>query len=117
MVRLFLIFLISCNFNTLSPKQIRELSLKYDPEWREVIPENMETYVHCSDYGPGCVSVKEAFTSNITFIMVQFKNEEQACKNAAVLGEYCLKNWLFDEVVDEPILERFVEEAFGAIRP
>lgn len=53
----------------------------------------------------------------IAFYAIEFPNEESARREAKRLNQFYVKNWLFDRVDQEEVLEKFVQEVFKAKRP
>jgi uncharacterized membrane protein YgcG len=53
----------------------------------------------------------------LLFWAISFETEEDARKEAVRLNQYYSRNWLFDQVDGEPILEDYVIIRYGAINP
>ena len=49
-------------------------------------------------------------------IVVNYKTEEEAIRAAIRFDGYFVKNWMFDLVQGEPVLEDFVMKAYDAKR-
>ena len=49
--------------------------------------------------------------------MVHFDSEEHARQAAFAIDQFYIRNWVFDDVAGEPVLEDFVKKAFNAKRP
>lgn len=116
-----LIFGVSC-----SKKKV-EVDLKYTPEEFAAIlgtvavsddkaPENAIVY---SDYSPGVnrVTSKALLYERLSFAILEFETEKQAREEAERLGQYYSRNYLFDKVDGEPLLEDLVIVKFHAINP
>jgi hypothetical protein len=99
--------------------EIKEMILQRDPSAKEVVLRTEEKRVPCSLYGEHCVeaSGKRFEIRGIEMITIAFKDQESAFKEAQLLGQYYARNWVFDDVTNEPILENFVKEVFNARRP
>lgn len=81
--------------------------------------EKGEGSIKFSDYSPG-VNTKESkalMYKRLTFFAIEFETEDQARNEALRLNQYYSRNWLFDRVEGEPVLEDFVIEKFKAINP
>ncbi len=72
-----------------------------------------------SDYSPGVNTLesKALMFNRLVFFAIEFETEEQAKNEALRLNQYYSRNWLFDRVEGEPVLEDFVIEKFKAINP
>lgn len=117
----FLILLNSCSKNeeTLSAKDMWFKAIEFDPKIELVPIPTHESHkrVLCEHYQTeGCVvgSGKRIKVRLVEMPVIQFEKAEQACKAAKIVSQYYAKNWLFDQVNNEPVLESFVKEAFGA---
>lgn len=72
-----------------------------------------------SDYSPGVnrLESKSLIYERLAFFAIAFENEEQARKEAIRLNQYYARNWLFDRVQGEPLLEDYVILTFKAMNP
>lgn len=77
--------------------------------------------VVCEHYtgSDGCVeaSGRRIRVRKVELLAIEFEKESQARKAALAIDQYYAGNWVLDDVVDEPVLESFVKEAFDAKRP
>ncbi|MBC7539787.1 MAG: hypothetical protein H7281_13280 [Bacteriovorax sp.] len=75
--------------------------------------------LNLSDYSPGVnrLESKALMFKRLTFFAVSFETVEQARTEALRLNQYYARNWLFDRVEGEPILEDYLMEKFKAINP
>ena len=81
-----------------------------------VIPSGIDKGIHCTDYGEGCLGGHTIRVGRLEMIVVEYDSEDHARKAAkAIKGMYAV-NWLFDDVADEPILKKFVENTYGATK-
>ena len=101
---------------TYDKKTIIGMAKKIDPQFKDVLPESLDKGLKCSDYGEGCVSAFEVKTHMVKFAMIRFIHVEQARRVATKLEGYYVRNWVFDNVTGEPVLEHFVKRAFNAKR-
>ncbi len=94
------------------------MAVAFDPKVELVPIPNHEAHrrVVCSQYGAGCIkgSGKRVLVRKVELIVIQFNTEEDAKKEAARLGQWYARNWLLDDVHNEPVLEDFVVRAFKA---
>jgi hypothetical protein len=74
----------------------------------------MNDGIKCDNYGPGCIAGFMARVRLVVIILVEFESEELAKAEANRIKQYYYKNWVFDDVTDEPVLEDFVIKAYGA---
>ena len=81
--------------------------------------EKGEGALKFSDYAPGANHVEsQALTyKRLTFFAISFDTPELAQAEALRLNQYCARNWLFDRVEGEPLLEDYVIETFKGINP
>lgn len=92
-------------------------AMAYDPNLKIVIPSNIKEGVHCTDYGPGCIGGHTVIHKRLPLIVVEFATEADARNEAIRLKQYYSKNWLFDDVKNEPPLEKFIIDVYQAVSP
>ncbi|GAB4022624.1 MAG: hypothetical protein Fur0010_25850 [Bdellovibrio sp.] len=120
-----LLFLIqTCSCSKEGPKftqlQIIDMARKIEPDLEEVQFDLNKTddphRVICKNYGAGCVpnTGKRLKIRKVQLIILEFENEEAAKEEAMRINQWYSKNWLFDNVTDEPVLIDFVKKAFDA---
>lgn len=75
--------------------------------------------INFSDYVPGVnkLSAKQLSYQQLQFYALEFESESQAKAEALRLNQYHSRNWLFDRVEGEPILEDLVLLKFHAFNP
>ena len=75
--------------------------------------------INFSDYSPGVnrMNSRPLVYSRLSFAVIEFETEKQARDEAIRLGQYYARNWLFDKVEGEPILEDLVIIKFDAKNP
>lgn len=73
----------------------------------------------CKNYGPGCIegSGRRILVRRVELIALEFETIEQARAQAQKINQWHAKNWVFDDVTNEPVLESFVKQAFEAQNP
>lgn len=122
LVSIFLVstFLLSCSKKVVNvdPKYtLEELNLLA----RDASPstEKGDDVLKLSDYSPGVNRVESKMFSykRLNFFAVSFETSDQARAEAKRLNQYYARNWLFDRVEGEPLLEDYVILTFKAINP
>ncbi|MGZ3807229.1 MAG: hypothetical protein ACXVCE_04025 [Bacteriovorax sp.] len=107
-------------------KKVQKAELKYTAEEFTALaheasssPEKGEDGIKFSDYSPGVnkLESKALMYKDLPFFAVEFESEEQARNEALRLNQYYSRNWLFDRVEGEPVLEDYVIETFKATNP
>ncbi len=75
--------------------------------------------VLCENYGPGCRqgSGKRIKVRKVELLVLEFDSTKNAREEAKKIGQYHARNWLLDDVSNEPVLESFVKKAFAAKKP
>lgn len=75
--------------------------------------------INFSDYAPGVNhgSAQALVYERLSFAIIEFENEKQARDEAIRLNQYYSRNWLFDKVEGEPLLEDLVITKFQATNP
>ncbi len=126
MRKLLILIFISTSLLFSCSKKKEVVDLKYtleefDQLAHEATPshEKAEDGLKISDYAVGVNEhdSKGLVYKNLTFFAVSFESEEQARAEALRLNQYYSRNWLFDRVEGEPILEDYVITIFHAINP
>ena len=82
-----------------------------------VLPKSINDGISCSNYTDGCMSGHTVKVRNLELIAVEFGSEEQAKYAAKKIRGFYAKNWVFDDVTGEPILEDFVSRVLDAKKP
>ncbi len=98
-------------------EQILSLAQKADSTVSIILPKSIAEGVSCTDYSEGCISAHIVRVQNIEMIAVEFMTEKQAIYGAKKIKGYYVRNWVFDDVVGEPVLERFVTSGLEAKKP
>ena len=116
------LFIISgCSKKEVAPE------LKYTQEEFDLImnstdaapDKNAASAINYADYSPGVdrVKSKALIYQRLSFAAIGFETEKQARDEAMRLNQYYSRNWLFDKVEGEPILEDLVIVKFHATNP
>jgi hypothetical protein len=108
-------------------KKKEEHVLKYTPEeFNHILgsikltaDKNAANAVKISDYAPGAnpASAQALVYERLSFSIIEFENEKQARDEAMRLNQYYSRNWLFDKVEGEPLLEDIVLSKFHGTNP
>jgi len=93
------------------------MAQEVDPSVAVVLPRNINEGVSCTSYSEGCHSAHIVKIRNLDIIAVEFMNQDQAILCAKKIRGFYSRNWVFDDVTGEPILEKFVEKNLGAKKP
>lgn len=98
-------------------EELFALAREGDPGMSLVLPGSMSEGINCSDYTPSCQSAHIVKVKNLDMFALEYMTEEEARSAARKIKGYCLRNWVFDDVTGEPVLERFVVEVLKAKKP
>ncbi|MBY0413575.1 MAG: hypothetical protein K2Q18_05395 [Bdellovibrionales bacterium] len=114
-------------FGAACSKKAEDHNSKYTPEEfahimgtttasDDKVPEHA---INFSDYSPGVsrLTSRAMVYERLSFAVVEFETVDQARNEALRLGQYYSRNFLFDKVDGEPILEDLVIVKFHAINP
>ncbi len=109
-----LIFSCSQSEEKITAVKLFQMAKESEPSLEMVKSSIKDQPLSCEKYGEGCVpgSVTRVRLRLVTMLVVQFETAQQAKKEAERLGEYSYKNWVFDEVRGEPVLEHFFAKTF-----
>lgn len=128
-------FLGSCSCSSEEKRwgaiELYKIAEKYDKNLSryQMPPEGTDLYeakaVLCTKLPPeGCVGIIRGDGRGGRFVfrglelpVMRYDNTENACKAALAIGQWYSRDWIFDDVTDEPILEDFVKKAYDAKRP
>lgn len=100
-----------------SKEQVLALAQAADSTVTVILPKSISEGVTCDDYAQGCLSAHIVRVQNLDMIAVEFGTEAEAIYGAKKIKGYQLRNWVFDDVVGEPVLEKFVETGLKAKKP
>jgi len=105
------LFLISCKEEEpkYTKEQLYSMAKEIDANLSFVLPRTMKDGIKCSDYTAGCLSGHTVRARGLEMIAVEFSNEKEAKDAAIKYNGYYLKNWMFDDVTGEPLLEDFIK--------
>lgn len=83
-------------------------------------PEGRLRRITCRAYpSEGCVSGsgKRIKVRLVELIVLQYEKKVSACLAALKINQWYARNWIFDDVTNEPVLEDFVKKVFEAKKP
>lgn len=114
--------LFSCSENDVyTPIEMFSMAYKFDNTIEEVRigVKEADRHLDCKDYPEGCIpgSPKRFKIRLVEMIVVQYLSTKAACVAAAKTGQWHARNWLFDDVTNEPVLEDFVKKVYNAKNP
>jgi hypothetical protein len=90
--------------------------LEHDKNAKLITPEDMQSGIKCSDFGPGCNGAHMARVINLEVIFLQYDSIESAREEAKRINGYYIQNWVLDDFTGEPSLERFAVNKLKAIK-
>lgn len=113
-----LLILISCSEKELpnySGSELLAMGRVGDPSLSLVIPKDMATAaVNCYAYTPNCRYGYRIKLKHVEMKALFYDKQENALMAAKRARAYISRNWVFDDVTGEPILERFVVKYLDA---
>ena len=126
MVKILILALSLCIISGCSKKEIVP-ELRYTQEECDLIlssttvtaDKNNANAINFADYSPGVdrINSRPLVYQRLSFAAVAFETQTQARDEALRLNQYYSRNWLFDKVEGEPILEDLVIAKFHATNP
>ncbi|OUR99922.1 hypothetical protein A9Q84_02510 [Halobacteriovorax marinus] len=117
---LFLLFSSCSKEQKFTSSDMWKLAVKKDPSIELILLTDPAKRVLCENYQvDGCIigSGKRIKVRLIELMAMEFDSEENARKAALAYDQYYARNWFFDEVKGEPVLESFIKEVYGAKNP
>jgi uncharacterized membrane protein len=98
-------------------EQLLKKAQAADPSVSVMLPQSMNDGIKCSDYLEGCLSGHIVRVKGLDMIAVEFMTEDQAKRAASKVKGFYSRNWIFDDVRGEPVLEEFVQKHLEAKSP
>lgn len=114
---IFLFILAGCSKSepNLEREQILAMARKGDPKLEIVLPKTIsEAVVDCNHYEPKCQNGYKVIVMGLEMIGLYYLSQDDAKTAAKKIKGYRTRNWVFDDVTGEPILERFVKKHLEA---
>lgn len=88
-----------------------------DPELKVLVPKSIsDSLINCGDYTPPCRFGYIVVIKKIKLKVLAYEKQSDALVAAKRVRGYVARNWVFEDVTGEPILERFVQKHFGAVK-
>jgi hypothetical protein len=106
--------ILGCSEDVHDKKSLLLLTLEHDKNASVILPESIDKGIKCSDYGEGCKSAHMVKILDLETIFVEFDTQANAKKGATKINAMYSLNWVFDDVVGEPILEKFFARVYEA---
>lgn len=95
---------------------IRDKAVEAAPHIQILLPDEKYPEINCTFYGHGCKSGMRMKMNELLLVAIEFDSEDHAKRAAIKFDGYYKKNWFFDEISNEPILQDFVIKVYGAVR-
>lgn len=114
MIKLLVLFsiFISCNSKESLPNYSKddmlEMAQKVDPNMQVIIGSIEKAAVTCTDYKYPCKIGYLIKLKGLELKVLYYESQENALKSARHIKGFRARNWVFDDVRGEPILERAV---------
>lgn len=125
MTRLFPLILISLSILSAactkelkySKEELLKTAQAADASVTYILPKSIAEGVTCADYSDGCMSAHIVKVRGLEMIAVEFMTEEEAKLAAKKIRALYSRNWIFDDVTGEPLLEEFFTKYLDAKKP
>jgi hypothetical protein len=118
---LFTIFISSCSGEKrYAASEMWQMAYAKDPTIELVLVTDPARRILCENYQvTGCIagSGKRIKVRLIELIAIEFATEKDARNAAKAYDQYYARNWFFDEVKGEPVLEDFIKKVYDAKNP
>ena len=106
------VLLTSCSCEKELPNYSRQEMLGWayeaDPNMKIKIGDLTKALVDCKDYTPRCQIGYRVVIKTVEFNVLEYATQDLALEAAKRIKGYVARNWVFDEVRGEPVLERIV---------
>lgn len=80
-----------------------------------LVPESLsKPLVYCSDYMPPCKIGYKVKIKKMEVVGLYYEDQQEAYESAKSMRGYHLRNWAFDNVAGEPVLEALFEKHLKA---
>lgn len=120
LILLFILFGCSCSESekpNYDNSTFLDMGREGDPDLKIILPESIaDTVVDCNEYTPPCRYGLKVIVKKIQMKALYYDSQKDAKQAAIRFKGYVSRNWALDDVVGEPILERFVEKYLNAVR-
>lgn len=87
-----------------------------DETFKLVLPTSVgKATVSCSSYTPSCKLALTAKIKGLEFKVLYYEKQSVALEAAKRIKGYVARNWVFDDIKGEPILERYAKKHLKAV--
>ena len=121
MMRLLIIMMMAFSFSCTDEKpnlnqlELLELIKSLESDVEVLVPPSLDKpLVYCYKYLPPCKRGYKVKIKGLEVTALLYETKKNAKESAISLKGYQYRNWAFDQVRTEPILERFFEDEVGA---
>lgn len=114
---LLVLFFVACDERPSKVDQLKllEMAREHESDITLIVPKSIDQrLVYCNTYTPACKAGYKVKVKGIVMIALMYDTFEEAYRCARRINGLWFRNWVFDDVQGEPLLERFVKRAFGA---
>jgi hypothetical protein len=116
---LILFLFISCDSKeeplpNITQGEMFSMATKADPNMKILIGTMQKAAVTCSEYKIPCKIGYLVRLKNMEIKVLYYINQDKALESAKRLRAYVSRNWVFDDVRGEPILERLIVKHMDA---
>ena len=126
--RLLFVIVLGLSFSCTKKEPVYTISEMFkmaneaDVAIEEVFIPDTDNFRHlrviCDNYGEGCKGNGKRFkVKGVDILLIEFESETSARAEAQRINQWHARNWLFDDVTGEPVLESYVVKAFKAVNP
>lgn len=117
-VYLLLVFLFAaCSEEHVSRQELVQVAMKAESDIHLVMPDKIDVpVVDCHQYDPPCFTGHKVKIKGLELVALEYQENKQAFMVAKEINGLVYMNWVFDQVIGEPILERFVKNNFNAVK-
>lgn len=112
-----LLLATSCSDDSKYTKEeLYKTAIQVDPKLELVLPKDLASGIPTTVYGEGCLRVIQVKHNGLIFILAEYETPQQAKIFGKSIRSFVLRNWVIDDALGEPILERFIRKAFPDVR-
>ena len=92
-------------------EQLLSMIRSHDSTVEIILPMGQDQVINCSDYTPPCRTAHRLKVKGLECLALEFPSAEEAEAAALPIKAFYSRNWVFDDVYQEPILEKLVQKA------
>ena len=120
LISLFLLSAIACDKDSkeeiVTAQEMLEMARAGGDQMEMILPRTIsEPVVDCAEYTPRCKTGYKFKVKLVLMNVLEYETTAMALKAAKNYDGYVYRNWFFDHVKGEPVLERFVQRQFNAV--